>query len=207
MASRCCENAARPCDPTGTNAPGLPEFRRGRWRLPPVHLRRDWAKDRGELSASRRIDRVLSGVPHQSKTGPDDALTTRLGGYEKRQRAYHPLASARSSKVICPNNDLLVELRGFEPLTFSLRTKRATNCAKAPCGDKVSTAAGGCREGAVWAGSRWGRSDPGVEPHAGVPFVAGDRIAGVDGPEVGEAEDDDCHEGPGDERSREAALR
>lgn len=26
----------------------------------------------------------------------------------------------------------LVELRGFEPLTFSLRTRRATNCATAP---------------------------------------------------------------------------
>src|SRR5660397_49491 len=27
---------------------------------------------------------------------------------------------------------LVVELRGFEPLTFSLRTRRATNCATAP---------------------------------------------------------------------------
>ena len=27
---------------------------------------------------------------------------------------------------------LLVEHRGFEPLTFSLRTRRATNCANAP---------------------------------------------------------------------------
>ena len=26
----------------------------------------------------------------------------------------------------------MVELRGFEPLTFSLRTRRATNCATAP---------------------------------------------------------------------------
>lgn len=30
------------------------------------------------------------------------------------------------------SNSLLVELRGFEPLTFSLRTRRATNCAIAP---------------------------------------------------------------------------
>ena len=29
--------------------------------------------------------------------------------------------------------ETLVELRGFEPLTFSLRTRRATNCATAPC--------------------------------------------------------------------------
>ncbi len=30
----------------------------------------------------------------------------------------------------------LVELRGFEPLTFSLRTRRATNCATAPSEEK-----------------------------------------------------------------------
>ncbi len=35
-----------------------------------------------------------------------------------------------------------VELRGFEPLTFSLRTRRATNCATAPrCGRNCNTAA------------------------------------------------------------------
>jgi site-specific DNA recombinase len=28
-----------------------------------------------------------------------------------------------------------VELRGFEPLAFSLRTRRATNCATAPSDD------------------------------------------------------------------------
>ena len=31
----------------------------------------------------------------------------------------------------------MVELRGFEPLTFSLRTRRATNCAIAPCGRPI----------------------------------------------------------------------
>ena len=31
-----------------------------------------------------------------------------------------------------PDLQVLVELRGFEPLTFSLRTRRATNCATAP---------------------------------------------------------------------------
>lgn len=31
----------------------------------------------------------------------------------------------------CPPSTL-VELRGFEPLTFSMRTRRATNCATAP---------------------------------------------------------------------------
>ncbi len=32
------------------------------------------------------------------------------------------------------NFDILVELRGFEPLTSSMPWKRATNCAIAPCG-------------------------------------------------------------------------
>ena len=32
----------------------------------------------------------------------------------------------------------LVELRGFEPRTYSLRTRRATNCAIAPGGDDVT---------------------------------------------------------------------
>ena len=32
----------------------------------------------------------------------------------------------------CLNKTYLVELRGIEPLTFSMRTRRATNCATAP---------------------------------------------------------------------------
>ena len=37
-----------------------------------------------------------------------------------------------STDVRCSTTSDLVELRGFEPLTFSLRTRRATNCAIAP---------------------------------------------------------------------------
>src|SRR5690625_3556214 len=39
---------------------------------------------------------------------------------------------SQTGNVAGLNNDLLVELRGVEPLTFSLRTRRATNCATAP---------------------------------------------------------------------------
>src|SRR5690606_15418109 len=95
-----------------------------------------------------------------------------------------------------------VELRGFEPLTFSLRTRRATNCAKAPSADNFSTAPHGLRGPQVWLGSRRGqgrggdtsgsshraRSDPGVEPHPGTPFVVVERLTGVDRPEVREAQ-------------------
>ena len=37
-----------------------------------------------------------------------------------------------STDVRCSSTSEIVELRGFEPLTFSLRTRRATNCAIAP---------------------------------------------------------------------------
>ena len=37
-----------------------------------------------------------------------------------------------STDVACSRKTLWVELRGIEPLTFSLRTRRATNCATAP---------------------------------------------------------------------------
>ena len=46
-----------------------------------------------------------------------------------------------------------MELRGFEPLTFSLRTRRATNCATAPCAGeregKVTTETSAARIGPI----------------------------------------------------------
>lgn len=39
---------------------------------------------------------------------------------------------ATALDVACSRRTLLVDLRGFEPLTSSLRTKRATNCATGP---------------------------------------------------------------------------
>ena len=43
-----------------------------------------------------------------------------------------------STDVRCSSTSSIVELRGFEPLTFSLRTRRATNCAIAPhAGDSL----------------------------------------------------------------------
>ena len=43
-----------------------------------------------------------------------------------------PFAALAPNDVRCSSTSDLVELRGFEPLTFSLRTRRATNCAIAP---------------------------------------------------------------------------
>jgi hypothetical protein len=51
------------------------------------------------------------------------------GSDEKRgsRDGYRVVGQVRGSNVVC-----LVELRGIEPRTSSLRTKRATNCATAP---------------------------------------------------------------------------
>ena len=42
-----------------------------------------------------------------------------------------------SNNVNCFDKTTMVELRGFEPLASSMRTKRATNCATAPCGGRA----------------------------------------------------------------------
>ena len=44
-----------------------------------------------------------------------------------------------STDVRCSSTSEIVELRGFEPLTFSLRTRRATNCAIAPGAQRART--------------------------------------------------------------------
>src|SRR5699024_7120607 len=55
-----------------------------------------------------------------------------------------PLApEPTSTDVRCSSTSSIVELRGFEPLAFSLRTRRATNCATAPwCGCPLYTGRG-----------------------------------------------------------------
>ena len=55
-----------------------------------------------------------------------------------RQQGRTAESGTQTGDVVGLNNDLLVELRGFEPLTFSLRTRRATNCANAPSSEHNS---------------------------------------------------------------------
>ena len=68
------------------------------------------------------------GEPFNAFFNPE--VQTRAVHYKERTAESGP----QTADVGGLNNDLLVELRGFEPLTFSLRTRRATNCATAPCG-------------------------------------------------------------------------
>ena len=71
------------------------------------------------------------------------------------------------------NNELLVELRGFEPLTFSLRTRRATNCAIAPrCSRSIGniiTATGACPSPTCHPGSANATNQPRPQHHPQTP--------------------------------------
>lgn len=80
----------------------------------------------------------------------------------------------------CPVLFTLVELRGFEPLAFSLRTRRATNCATAPLsGLTITPATAGHETGSArhtlsnmrlrMPSSRAGRADPADLPKLGMP--------------------------------------
>jgi hypothetical protein len=72
----------------------------------------------------------------------DVAPATRRPGPKSLTTATPPGAHARNTRAVllayqenkCPSQTIfkLVELRGLEPLTFSLRTRRATSCAIAP---------------------------------------------------------------------------
>ena len=83
----------------------------------------------------------LHALQHEHVPAPASATTTRsLHGSSKR--ATRPTGGPSTSGVALllkgihagqgSNNNPRVELRGIEPLTFSMRTRRATNCATAP---------------------------------------------------------------------------
>ncbi len=105
----------------------------------------------GITTATRRaVHAPQKANDGQAGTGPDIADHRHIGtGHDKSPRDAEAPAStdAESSSaaftepsladVLSVNDSstaLMVELRGIEPLTFSMRTRRATNCAIAPCG-------------------------------------------------------------------------
>ena len=73
---------------------------------------------------------------------------TRRAGARKPNGTLRQGSATGNRDVACSRKTLWVELRGFEPLTFSLRTRRATNCAIAPrCSRSIGniiTATGAC---------------------------------------------------------------
>ncbi len=72
-----------------------------------------------------------------------------------------------SLKVTGSSKTALVELRGIEPLTFSMRTRRATNCAIAPCGSGEPRCATVAKDAARLriGGFSWGYSLPCCPAH------------------------------------------
>ena len=109
---------------------------------------------RGQLTAALRLlvdcANLYARTNDQSKRLANQALTNgiEIGEDETASiRLAEPFAALAptpaSTDVRCSSTSSIVELRGFEPLTFSLRTRRATNCAKAPSADNFSTGAEG----------------------------------------------------------------
>lgn len=64
-------------------------------------------------------------------TSPNSKKATRRAGGPSAPSGVTALLHGLQSGT-CSSSDSKVELRGIEPLTFSMRTRRATNCATAP---------------------------------------------------------------------------
>lgn len=82
------------------------------------------------LEAGHALQAVTPGAL-ANRTNPADVLAVTFGEtITDRAQTNTPDMGVHVGR--CLNKDLLVELRGIEPLTFSMRTRRATNCATAP---------------------------------------------------------------------------
>ncbi len=82
---------------------------------------------RTEVVAVRRND-----VTEALAARREGSLTAALAENYKRRQDRGPDGGGCTERVDVSNFSLLVELRGFEPLASSMRTRRATNCATAP---------------------------------------------------------------------------
>ncbi len=82
----------------------------------------------GQLHAAQRAQTGTCGVTRHktSRDAPESGNARMKGGVGVLLQGVHSALGSSS--------DPMVELRGIEPLTFSMRTRRATNCAIAPCG-------------------------------------------------------------------------
>ncbi|BCK53215.1 hypothetical protein NWFMUON74_09870 [Nocardia wallacei] len=76
--------------------------------------------------------RAQRSKPHVTATTPATRNAIKRG-VQHTQETRSP-SLARIYSVPGSSKGHMVELRGIEPLTFSMRTRRATNCAIAPCG-------------------------------------------------------------------------
>ena len=70
--------------------------------------------------------------PRTRRRRPHNTPATQLPGNQKTLQEELPEGDTHIHVGDVSCKSLVVELRGFEPLTFSLRTRRATSCAIAP---------------------------------------------------------------------------
>ena len=94
-----------------------------------LRRRRQAAREPSVLHTARHHRRRATTPTPRGTVRDDRPRSTRTAATKARKRNGN---TPTSSDVACSRKTLWVEHRGFEPLTFSLRTRRATNCANAP---------------------------------------------------------------------------
>ena len=93
------------------------------------------ATSRGSTAGTGTISPVTATTTHSSALTADftaHTATTQLPSNQKTLQEELPEGGTHIHLGDVSCKSLVVELRGFEPLTFSLRTRRATSCAIAP---------------------------------------------------------------------------
>ncbi|MCU1679936.1 MAG: recombinase [Amycolatopsis sp.] len=96
-----------------------------------------------DSTSTQGTNSALSVVPDSIRTPDTASATSRqltpsgvlAATYEADQTVTERAQKATLRDILAEgglNETYLVELRGIEPLTFSMRTRRATNCATAP---------------------------------------------------------------------------
>ena len=101
-----------------------------------THSSADITSHPDQASATATSRGSIAGTAARSSAHPKQAAThtatTQLPGNQKTLQEELPEGDTHIHLGDVSCKSLVVELRGFEPLTFSLRTRRATSCAIAP---------------------------------------------------------------------------
>ena len=101
-----------------------------------THSSADITNHLDQASTAATSHGSTTGTAARSSAHPNQAAahtaTTQLPGNQKTLQEELPEGGTHIHVGDVSCKSLVVELRGFEPLTFSLRTRRATSCAIAP---------------------------------------------------------------------------
>ena len=97
-----------------------------------THVSSNGAHSDQAVTSTAAISPVAATTTHSSADITTHTATTQLPGNQKTLQEELPEGDTHIHVGDVSCKSLVVELRGFEPLTFSLRTRRATSCAIAP---------------------------------------------------------------------------